>query len=203
MRAATANGDDDQPKHPEPTPIRPGADDLQPRGTPPSAPGAGRADLDQAILVLRARVEEEFRISERLDSKSRQAFALAAGFFIVAQTVAFGSFGSVSGAESALVGVCALLAAFAVYVTGHRLASGEDLLEVRDIRPDAIVEWCDAATDDEYVSVRIVGNLRDVAKDRRENNQIRERNYDRIITAMRWSLVFAMVELFFAILVRI
>ena len=49
--------------------------------------GAGGKDLDQAISTLRARVDEEFRIAERLDSKARQAFALAAGFFAVVQTV--------------------------------------------------------------------------------------------------------------------
>ena len=163
MAEAKANGDDEAKRDvTEPTPIRPGTEGPERASATPT--GAGRADLlDHAIGVLRARVEEEFRVTERLDSKSRQAFALAAGFFVIAQTVAFGSFGSVNGTESVLVGSAAIFAALAVLVTGHHLATGEELQEVRDLRPDAVVDWCKEATDDEYVSARIVTNLRDVA----------------------------------------
>lgn len=204
MGAATANGDDDVTSGvQEPTPLRSDAGGPGGRNRPAKPTGAGRADLDQAIAVLRARVEEEFRISERLDSKSRQTFAVAAGFFVVAQTVAFSAFGDVSGSESILIAVFAILAGLAVLVTGHHLATGEDLMDESDIEPDAIVKWCNDATDSEYVSVRVVSNLRDVANDRHTNNEIRGRNFDRLVVPMRLALILSMVELALAILVRI
>ncbi len=44
------------------------------------------------VDALMASADQEFNIAERLSAKARQAFALAAGFFVVAQTVAFGGF---------------------------------------------------------------------------------------------------------------
>jgi hypothetical protein len=200
MEGVRANGeDDDTTKGPSsPTPLRSAHSSAAPRG-------AGRADLEQAIAILRARVDEEFRITERLDAKSRQAFTVAAGFFVVAQAVAFGTFGadSVTSPERVIVAVLALIAGACVAATGHRLANSEDLLEVENIRPDAVVEWANSATDDDYVAVRIIANLRDVANGRRENNVTREGKYERVNTAMRWALIFCSVELLLAILVRI
>jgi hypothetical protein len=203
MRVVTPNDDDDVTREtPASTPFRRRAYDLA-GSVPMRRPGAGRADLEQAVAVLRARVEEEFRISERLDGKARQAFTLAAGFFVVAQTVAIGSFSHpVDGAKQVLVAVLALISGVLAASTGHRLASGEELVDEADIRPDAIVEWCDTATDDDFVTVRIVSNLRDVANVRRANNELREKRYERVALMMRLTLTFSLVELIFAILVR-
>jgi hypothetical protein len=178
-----------------PTPIRPG------QGAPARPPGASRSDLDLAVAVLRARVDEEFKIAERLDTKSRQAFALAAGFFVIAQTLAFGS--GVDGNERYIVGALALIAAVVLVVAGHRLADAEETRRETDIKPDMIVEWCNTATDDDYVVVNVVSNMRDVANDRHANNDERKRLYDRVASATRWSLIWTAVELVVAIVVRI
>jgi hypothetical protein len=130
--------------------------------------------LEQAIGVLRARIDEEFRISERLDSKSRQAFALAAGFFAVVQTVTFSAFAqsSVHTGERIVLLAVAFIAGGAVAAVAHRLTNGEELLDEIDIKPETIVQWCnEAGRDSEYVSVRLVGELSGVATRRAETTR--------------------------------
>ena len=175
-------------------------------GAGSSAPGgAGGADLVQAITVLRARVDEEFRISERLESKARQAFALTAGFFAVVQTIALGGLAQdmVHTAERVWLLAAALCAGVALLVVAHRLVNGAELLEEADVKPDAVVEWCNKATDPEYVSVRLVAELARMANRRTENNEIRAIHYDRVAYAARWAIIFALLELLTAIVVRL
>jgi hypothetical protein len=172
----------------------------------PAGQGGGGKDLETAITVLRARIDEEFRISERLDAKSRQAFALAAAFFAVVQTVTFGSFAQSSVSSDEKVGMlaAALIAGLALVVVAHRLTNGEELLDEDDVKPEAIVEWCnEAAGRPEYVSARLVGELAHVARRRADSNVIRDRNYESVAFATRWALILAGVELLVAIIVRI
>jgi hypothetical protein len=168
--------------------------------------GAGGADLDQAIGMLRSRVDEEFKITERLDSKSRQSFALASVFFAAVQTVAFGSFAqsTVNGTEKVLLLIAVVAAGAALVIVAHRLTNGEELLEEADVRPESIEQWCnEAAGDPDYVKVRLVRDLRRMARRRSENNEIRARNYDAVVVATRWALIAAAVELLAGIAVRL
>jgi hypothetical protein len=173
-------------------------------GDPPIG-GGTEQDLEQAIRVLQARMDEEFRISERLDSKQRQAFALAAAFFAVAQTVAFGSFaqGNLHSSARALIGILAVAAALVLVMVMHRLRDGEELRTEDDVRPDAIVKWCNEADDPGYVSARLVGELSEVAKRRSDSNKLRATNYDRVADVARWSLIATAVELLVAVALRI
>jgi hypothetical protein len=201
MKLATHNDPPGEP--PTPTPMRPAGD--APRGTPASG-GSGGNDLRQAITVLRARIDEEFRISERLDSKSRQAFALAAGFFAVVQTVAFGAFAqsTVNGTERVLLLAAVVIAGGALVVVAHRLTNGEELLPEADVRPEAVVQWCKEAGDDpESVSRHLVVELALMARRRADNNAGRARSYDRVVFATRWALIFVGLELLTAIAVRL
>lgn len=172
-----------------------------------SGAGGGCEDLVQAITFLRGRIDEEFRISERLDSKSRQAFALAAGFFAVVQTVTFGSFAqsSITSAERVVLLVAALLAGLAVAAVAHKLTHGEELQDERDVKPDSVVGWVEEADPDdaEHVLVRLLSGLREVAESRTENNKIRERNYKTVATATQVALIMAGVELITALTVRL
>jgi hypothetical protein len=196
---------DDPRQLPGPTPItgRPnaggGSRAMQTRG------GGGK-DLEQAITVLRARIDEEFRITERLDSKGRQAFALAAAFFAVVQTVAFGAFaqGDVTANERVWLAGGAVLAGLSLVAIAHRLSHAEGLLEEADIRPDAIVTWANEADGDpEYVSARLVSELANVANRRNENNATRSGKYDRVAAATRLALALTGLELLVAIVVRL
>lgn len=184
------------------TPIR------RPPETPPTPTGqggAGSADLEQAINVLRARVDEEFRIAERLDSKQRQAFALAAGFFAVVQTVAFGSFAedALGAPERLALGVLAIVAGLAVMLAGHRLTDGEELQLEDDISSEALVRWCNDADGADYVAVRIVSRLSTVATNRHASNQTRARKVGKVQDATRLALLLAGLELVTAVLFRI
>lgn len=180
-------------------------------GAPPDVPPGttatgGDGDLDNAIAVLRARVDEEFRITERLDSKSRQAFALATGFFAVVQAVAFGALAqsSVNGGEKAVLLTATVLAGLSVLNVAHRLANGEETLEEADVKPEAIAGWFgEAGAEPGSVSRHLVIELSVMARARTDNNTIRATNYGKVAAAMRLSLILTGVELVAAISVRI
>lgn len=175
-------------------------------GDQPQNGGGGGADLDQAITVLRARIDEEFRVTERLDSKARQAFALAAGFFAVVQTVAFGGFAerTVNGDEKVALLLAAVVAGVLLVRVALRLANSEELLEEADVKPQAIVKWCnEAGNDREYVPVRLVTELARMADTRAKNNATRSGRYDQAAAATRLALIFAGMELLTAIVVRL
>lgn len=168
--------------------------------------GAGSKDLDHAIATLRARIDEEFRISERLDTKGRQAFALAAAFFAVVQTVTFGSFAQSTINHGERVGmlIAAVAAGAAVAFVAFTLVSGEKPKEQEDVKPEFIVKWLNEAGDNpEYVSVRLVSELSRIARGRANNNATRTRNYDLVAAATLAALVFAGTELIVAIAVRL
>src|SRR5215207_7639954 len=62
------------------------------RSTTTRGSGPDSGDAGKIVDALKASADQEFSIAERLSAKSRQGFALAVGFFVVAQTVAFSSF---------------------------------------------------------------------------------------------------------------
>lgn len=162
----------------------------------------GRIGL--AIEALRARVVEEFQISERLDSKGRQVFALAAAFFAVAQTVAFGSFrvAQVTGAERVGIATLGLCAAVALLVTGHRLANSEEPQSEQDIGPSKIEEWARTVDDNEFGRLLIV-HLREIADRRTASNKRRVARYRMIESMARVALVLTGTEIIFAVASRL
>ena len=171
------------------------------RGT--SAGGAGGKGLDHALGVLQSRVDEEFRISERLDTRSRQAFGLAAAFFAVVQTVAFGAFAQedVTSLERVFMLISAVLGGIALAGVAHRLTHGEQLQDESDIEPDAIIRWLQEKPN--AFTEQLVTELSVTAQARTDNNEIRGRNFEAVVTTTRWTLILAGVELLVAISVRI
>jgi hypothetical protein len=170
-----------------------------------TGPGASIADVEQTIGILRARIDEEFRISERLDSKGRQLFTLAAGFFAAVQAVAFTALGNEHLAASSRVVLLAftLVAAAVLVLVGHRLANSEEPLKESDIPPDDLVGWLESGENQEQVLLRLVGALSEVAKSRATNNATRKNRYDELQYIARWSLIASGAELLVAILVRL
>jgi hypothetical protein len=204
MASAPEHGDDPvmTSRH-APTPIR---STLGVGSAPDTLGGAGGKDIEQAITVLRARIDEEFRIAERLDSKSRQVFALAAGFFAVVQTVAFGSFAQnrITSTDRMIMLIATVIAGLALVAVAYRLSRGETLLPESDIKPEAILAWCnESESDAEHVSTHLVGELSRVARCRSDNNEIRSRNYDAVATMASVALSLAGLELLIAIAVRV
>ncbi len=173
---------------------------LQGDGEKPEVPGR----LDLAIDVLRARVDEEFSITERLDAKGRQVFGLCAAFFAVAQAVAFSAFraADVTTGDRWLIAGCATVAALGLLITGHRLVNGEEPRTEIDLEPSQIEEWARDKSDEEFAQLLVV-HLRRVADARHDSNETRAANYMQIEFAGRWSLILTTLEIIVAVACRI
>jgi hypothetical protein len=159
--------------------------------------------LDLAIEALRARVDQEFQISERLDAKARQGFGLVAAVFAVAQAVAFGNFraGHLSGSELVILAIWAFLAALLVLLTGHSLRDSEEAQPEDDIRPDAIARWTEEKTDRAFAE-QLVVELTRVAEGRHKSNERRRARYERLELIARVALIVTIAEMVFAIAFR-
>jgi hypothetical protein len=159
--------------------------------------------LDLAIEALRARVDQEFQISERLDSKARQGFGLVAAVFAVAQAVAFGNFraGHLSGPELVILAVLAVGAACLVLLTGSRLSDSEEAKPTGDIHPDAIARWTQEKNDRAFAE-QLVVELGRVAKERHAGNENRRLRYQKLESTARVALIMIIVEMLFAIAFR-
>lgn len=176
--------------------------DIRERRAPaPARPNSSHTDLEQAIATLRARIDEEFRISERFDSKSRQLFALAGGFFAAVQAVTFSSIGSdgLSSQGKAILLGAALTAAAALVILNQRLADSEEPLEEEDVPPDDIVTWVETGQSEEATLLRLIGGLATIARSRVDNNKLRKLRHDHLQTVMRWSLIASGAQLLVAI----
>lgn len=163
-----------------------------------------RHRLDLAIDVLRARVDQEFKITERIDAKGRQVFALVAAFFAVAQAVTFGAFRATSLTSPKLVVLAALATAavLLVLLAGHRLADSEEPQGEPEVRPRDIECWAREKTDRAFAE-KLVVELRDVAEKRHEGNERRRSRYQRVELAARLALIFTAAELIFGIVFRV
>jgi hypothetical protein len=161
------------------------------------------ARIPLAIDLLRTRVVEEFQIAERLDAKGRQIFALSAAFFAVAQTVAFGAFraAQLTGAERVGIALLAGVAAFALLLTGHRLADAEEPQSEQDIKPAVIEKWVQDKTDEEFGRLLVV-HLRQVVEARHASNERRALRYGQIESIARVALIFTAAEILVSIAFR-
>lgn len=172
----------------------------------PAPVGVQDSELDVAIAVLRGRIDEEFRLTERWDAKARQTFALAAGFFVVVQVAAFGSFAatSIDNTERVVMAVSALVAALGLVIAAAFQAKCEEPLREHDLQPEAIETWFnDPDPQLQQVSARLVGELILTARRRTDNNAIRFDRYSRLVTTARWAMTTAGLELIIALAVRI
>lgn len=175
----------------------------------PQRTGAGgdpsSEELGHALTALRARIDEEFRITESLNSKQRQAFGLAAGFFAVIQAVAFGSFavGQIDSREKALVGAFAIAAAVVLAWTGVVLSQVEEIRRETDVLPSAIVRWCNESTGKGDVTKLLISRLAGVAESRAKSNVARQDGVMRVQLWARATLMLSAVELILGIVVRL
>ncbi|HEX3509818.1 MAG TPA: hypothetical protein VHT27_01840 [Solirubrobacteraceae bacterium] len=177
-----------------------------PQATNSEGSGHRTADALSTIEILRGRIGEEFQIAERYDSKGRQLFTLAAGFFAAVQAVAFGAFGraeSVShGARIALLAMT-VVAGAGLLIVGHKLANAEAPLKESDVPPDDLIEWLESGEADEVVLLQQVGALAEVAKRRAASNAERKKRYEQLQIAARCSLILSGLDLILALAVRI
>jgi hypothetical protein len=162
-------------------------------------------DLDNALLVLRDRVEHEFRRTERLDNKARQAFALVAGFVALTQAAAFASFGEGeigSGARVAIL-VAAILTVCALLVTAFLLFNSERLREEGALPIESVAKWCVEPGSDKRITAWLILAHREVGKNRDKSNAIRAARVKLVLAAAAATLVLSALELVLSMAVRI
>lgn len=176
-----------------------------PGSTPSSQPDASSEDLGNAVTVLVARIDEQFRITERIDAKGRQVFAVCAAFYVAAQTLAFTIFGEdgVDHFERASLSVTVLVATVALVHLAQRLLDNERLREERLFDAGGIVSWFEQANDDAYVSRQLIHNLAHVADERVKTNEQRVAGYSSVLASARWALLLTALEAAVAVVVRV
>jgi hypothetical protein len=170
-----------------------------------NASGGGPGDAGKVVDALKASADTEFQIAERLASKARQAYALAAGVFVVSQTVAFGSFqaAKLSSREQHVLIGCAIVAVVMLAVATWRVLAADDVQPSGDLPLDALMDDLNAAYEgDDEVLGRLGGYYAGVVRSRRNANAVRRSAYKSSRIFVAASLAATIVELVFALIAR-
>jgi hypothetical protein len=162
------------------------------------------ADLDNALTTLRDRVDQEFKRTERLDSKSRQAFAIAAGFFALTQAGAFATFGesAVSPGERGWILVAAVTAVAALAFTAIRVQHAERLRPEGGVHIQSVLDWCLRESEERMITAWLILAHRQVAMERVTSNGLRAKQVEAVVWAAGLTLVLCATELILALGVR-
>jgi hypothetical protein len=171
----------------------------------PSGAGSGPGNAAEIVEALKASADQEFQIAERLASKARQAYALAAGVFVVSQTVAFNNFGvaKLSGYEKHTILALAVLAVLALAIATARVLAADDVVASRDLLLEDLMADLNAAYEgDDGVLGRLGGYYAGVVRSRRDANTVRRKAYKSCRTFVALSLATTVLELVFALIVR-
>ena len=170
-----------------------------------SSGGGGFEAAGRIVDALKASADQELTIAERLSGKARQAFALAAGVFVVAQTVAFGSFeaDNLGGNEKSwMIGlaICAVvllaLAAFGTIKADSTVNSGDLPLEELENDLNAAYQG------DPDVIGRLGSYYLGVVRSRREANDVRRKWYKWARSVVVLSLLATVTELIVSLAAR-
>jgi hypothetical protein len=193
---------EDRPRPLRPEPVS------QSHGQPVGAAGGYGPDLTGAAKIvdaLKASADQEFYIAERLSAKARQAFALAAGFFIVGQTVAFGNFEAMKLSAHEKHWVIGLaIGAIAALAFAVVLALKSDATyKSRDLPLESLEDDLNAAYKGDP---DVMGNLGSyylgIVRTRRQANNSRRFWYRLTLSAVIVSLTVTVCELIFSLLSR-
>jgi hypothetical protein len=186
---------------------------LRPAGvpaSPPAAPeasgsGGGLNDAGKIVDALKSSADTEFQIAERLASKARQAYALAAGVFVVSQTVAFGSFQAdkLSSREQHIIIGLAVVAVVVLAAATWKVLDADDVQTSGDLPLDALMDDLNAAYEgDDGVLGRLGGYYAGVVRTRRAANTVRRTAYKSSRIFVAASLAATVAELVFALIAR-
>lgn len=178
--------------------------DLNNRQKAEAISGRAQADLDNTLAVLRDRVGQEFQRTERLDSKSRQAFALSAGLFALTQAGAFATFaeGAVDTHERLGILIGAVLALVALGLTAIRLHHAEDIREEQGVPLQTIHDWSLEPQQDRLLTARLILTHHHVATERTKSNNARVKQVKGVRSAAALTLAICATELIVALGVR-
>lgn len=162
------------------------------------------ADLDNALTALRDRVDQEFKRTERLDSKSRQAFAIAAGFFALTQAGAFATFGesAVSPGERSWILVAAVAAVAALAFAAIRVQHAERLRPEGGVHIQSVFDWCLGEGEERMITAWLILAHHRVARERVSSNDLRAKQVEAVVWAAGLTLTLCATELILALAVR-
>jgi hypothetical protein len=194
----------------EPPEVPPPGVGARPAGMPQpvaatSGPYPEASDLAHALDVIRARFDEEYRITERLDAKQRQAATQAGGLFAIVQTIAFAVFTDPAAPTfwRALLVALIVCAAGALAIMVFRLHGAESLRPETTIDTSRVFDWCQEANGPEYVTMRLITSLDGIVRARGASNDARAKRAQQVQRAALWALAFSSAELALAIALRI
>lgn len=196
-------GENDLPRR-----LRPEIDEESARRPAAKKAGGSGADLGGAgkvVDALKASADQEFNIAERLSAKARQSFALAAGFFVVAQTVAFGGFEAtkLSAHENHWIIALAIMAVAALAFAVLAALKADATYKSRDLPLEKLEDDLNAA----YAGdPDVIGNLGryylGIIRTRRKANGSRRVWYQLTRIAVIVSLSATVSELIFSLVSR-
>jgi len=162
-------------------------------------------DAGRVVDALKSSAEQELTIAERLSSKARQAFALAAGVFVVAQTVAFGGFqtANLSNREQDWMIGLAIGAVVMLAVAAFATIKADATVDSRDLPLADLEDDLNAAYEgDKDVTGRLGGYYLGVVRSRREANNTRRSWYKRARLVVALSLLATVAELILSLAAR-
>lgn len=154
---------------------------------PPQSP----ADAAKVLEVLRSASDQEFQIAERLASKARQGFGLAAAYFAISQTVAFGSFEAdrVSAGNRTVIIALACAAVVTLFLAAVKMLSADGFFDSRDVPLGKLEDELNAAYRGDVDVVGRLGSLYlTIVRTRRDANRERRE-------AAKWARAFAALAL--------
>jgi hypothetical protein len=174
---------------------------------PPEAAGSGSGINDAGRIVdsLRSAGDQELTIAERLSSKARQAFALAAGVFTISQTVAFGNFESskLHPYEKHWILGLAIGAVVLLGIAAFATIKADATVESRDLPLERLENDLNAAYEgDDGVTGRLGSYYLGVVRSRRAANAERRHWYKVSRVMVAASLFVTVAELVVALVGR-
>jgi hypothetical protein len=171
-------------------------------------PAHGHGDEDKdaelALELLRALADQELARSERSASRARQVFALAAGFFAIVQTVAFGTFASdlVTQDERREMLVLAGIGGGLLVICGLALLVADRAFGSVNVTPDNVLETLNEGTG-EPATYRFVELYARVVEEFRKANENRQKVVVGTQLLGLLSLVAVLVELVYGLHARL
>jgi hypothetical protein len=173
----------------------------------PQPESINREALGYVIDVLRGIIDEEHRFTERLSTAARQAFALAAAFVALAQSVAFGGFrANVLGpAERKAIIGAAIVAILFVVRAAFATVKVDRFIPDRSLSLGAMEDYLntlDAPAGDEQLMVNLVNDHLAVAAARRTANTQRGIDVKAVRLWVGLALLVTAIELVIAVAAR-
>jgi hypothetical protein len=189
----------------------------EPADLPAKEPENGGSSATQLSILLSAAtaiIDEEFKRSERLDSKSRNQITLAGSFFAVVQAVVVGLINGSLGATEETpassfvpwLGVAAVIAGIALLIAVRFSYRAWRLQDDDALSPNTIDAYRESARQgNPAVGVKLIGAYTKIARSRRANNKVRAESLESAAIACGFVMALIGAELilsFVAVAVR-